>query len=94
MNEEPHQRINKVTATFMVTIAVLFDLAQIASKIFALMGIVGLGGVLGALICEYANIASTGAGVVVGGTAGAAISYIPIIGQVGAAAATFSDRDH
>ena len=88
MNDESKQRITKTTAACMITVAALFDLAQIAAKLFAPMGIVGLGGALGALICHYANIQATGACVVAGGTAGVAISYIPVIGPVVAAAAT------
>lgn len=88
MNEESTQRITKTTAAFMIVVAVFFDAAQIASKILALMGLGPLGGIFGALACQYADIRATGACVAVGTTAGVAVSFIPVVGQALTAAAT------
>lgn len=82
MNEESKQRINRVTAGFMITIAAIFDLAQIASKLFALMGITEPGGALGQLGCHYANIDFPGTCKVVGAGVGTAIKFIPIAGPI------------
>jgi hypothetical protein len=87
MDEESTQRISKTTAAFLIIVAAIFDLAQIASKLLALMGLVTLGGIFGALGCQYVGIDATGFCAAVGAGTGVAISFIPIVGSALATAA-------
>ena len=88
MNEENTYRITKVTAAFMITVALIFDLAQIASMLLALMGLATLGGIIGVLACSYLGIDAPKECTVAGGLVGAGISLVPVVGTILAVTAT------
>jgi hypothetical protein len=78
MNEESTQRITNTTAVFMVTVALLFDLAQIVSKILTLLGLTVLTGALGVMLCNYVNINAPTSCAIVGAGIGAVASFTGI----------------
>lgn len=75
MNESRH-RISKTAAACMIIVAVIFDVAQIASKLLLFIGLTTLTTAAGAAVGSKVGL--TGTGAAVGAAAGAAVALTGI----------------
>lgn len=69
----PHYRITKIKAVFMIAVAGIFDLLQVAAKLFILLGLAAAGALAGSILGNFIGLTETGA--YVGGAVGGLLQF-------------------